>query len=49
MMTSILVIRSVEVVVIMLYGELVYLWRVYSFPVARITTCMPNTGNEYTP
>ena len=34
---------SVEVVVIMLYGE-----RVYLFPIVRITTHMPNTENEYT-
>ena len=42
MMTNILVIRSVEVVAIMLYRE----W-VYSLPVVRITNHMPITENEY--
>ena len=43
MMTSMRVMRSVEVMVIMLFVE-----RVYWFPVVRITTHMFNTENEYT-
>ena len=43
MMTSMRVMRSVEVVVIMLFVE-----QVYWFPVVRITTHMFNTENEYT-